>query len=338
MRLAGLSLACAFIGLLCSGAADEPTSWEGELSENLVKGQPATALIPNGNGDVRTVHYVNVNGLAVSGGDMVLGRHEQLQVISRLSFMMLASKVEASALSPELQASVKKIDKSALSTQFDAQIKFFGFGIANRAWPTRTIPYRIDASITDAALKNAIGEGIARWNATGVVSFVNEAAASPSLRAKTHSLVFLDDVGSGFSCQARVGYAPAAADQNVWLNPGCQAGNIQHEIGHSLGLYHEHMRDDRTDYVTIAAAIPKSDPNFGIGVGTFYTSYDLCSIMHYPESSKLQLTAVGKAGLATCQKSLPDQKAECVNLGQRCQLSPSDLASVRARFKDTPQT
>ena len=35
------------------------------------------------------------------------------------------------------------------------------------------------------------------------------------------------------------------------INKICRKGNIMHEIGHTLGLAHEHARPDRDQYVDI---------------------------------------------------------------------------------------
>ncbi|WP_144392087.1 pre-peptidase C-terminal domain-containing protein [Pleionea sediminis] len=58
---------------------------------------------------------------------------------------------------------------------------------------------------------------------------------------------------------------------------------IVHEIGHSLGMWHEHMRSDRDNYVTIAEDNIKDTEryNFRLKSTTDYGSYDFLSIMHY---------------------------------------------------------
>ncbi|TQV73638.1 hypothetical protein FLL45_12245 [Aliikangiella marina] len=58
---------------------------------------------------------------------------------------------------------------------------------------------------------------------------------------------------------------------------------IVHEIGHSLGMWHEHMRSDRDEYVTILEdnINPNQRYNFTKRQTLNYSSYDFLSIMHY---------------------------------------------------------
>lgn len=62
-------------------------------------------------------------------------------------------------------------------------------------------------------------------------------------------------------------------------------GTLTHEIGHALGLLHEHQRSDRDTCVTIVTAnVPggEGDPNFiRIPISTNNGPYDFLSVMHY---------------------------------------------------------
>ena len=42
---------------------------------------------------------------------------------------------------------------------------------------------------------------------------------------------------------------PTPYGSNVTIT--CTKGNILHQIGHALGLYHEHSRPDRDSYITV---------------------------------------------------------------------------------------
>lgn len=91
-----------------------------------------------------------------------------------------------------------------------------------------------------------------------------------------------------FSCfSSSIGYL--GERQVISLGVGCQAlGIIVHEIGHSLGLAHEHTRSDRELFVTIHTSNIKNyndrsiKAQFAISLtDRNLTAYDYDSIMHY---------------------------------------------------------
>lgn len=69
---------------------------------------------------------------------------------------------------------------------------------------------------------------------------------------------------------------------------------IQHELGHTLGLEHEHKRPDRDQYVVVyMALIPKAQrDDYKKKKPYFYHyldyPYDYGSIMHYPDHAYLE--------------------------------------------------
>ena len=82
--------------------------------------------------------------------------------------------------------------------------------------------------------------------------------------------------------------------QEVSIAGGCsRKGHAMHEIGHALGLWHEHSRPDRNNYVEINYEnIQETDSNLDRNfqrlcervyepIGKYKVKYDFESIMHY---------------------------------------------------------
>lgn len=87
-----------------------------------------------------------------------------------------------------------------------------------------------------------------------------------------------------------------------------------HEIGHALGLYHEHQRPDRNQYVTVDPSVA-NDVNYQIpSNGLPLGAYDCGSIMHYP-------VIAGQITNAT---------AACAGMGQRVKPSTGDIGAAKS--------
>ena len=105
---------------------------------------------------------------------------------------------------------------------------------------------------------------------------------------------------------------------------------MAHEIGHAVGLHHEHQRPDRTAFLSVVANLPEE---YDAVSGRRLTGHDLCSIMHYsPKVRKpdwFTLTTAGQAALTNCGAKL---RPDCRKVGQRCQLSEGDIVSLKALY------
>lgn len=117
-----------------------------------------------------------------------------------------------------------------------------------------------------------------------------------------------------------------------------QIGKAMHEIGHGLGLLHEHQRPDRDDYVNIYpsnSSLSQSDfaVNFAkVGEATPYSSYDFDSIMHYPHDAFGRANWFTGIPATTISPKKPEDRSQFYAMGQRDHLSVDDKSGMWARY------
>ena len=181
-----------------------------------------------------------------------------------------------------------------------------------------------------AAMEAATTNG---WEKFANVNYVYDATQDANCTASNTNVVFdVNQVNSGGQYLARAFFPnDARANRNVLVDPAsfdpAQTGNIPlgniltHELGHTLGFRHEHIRTDQGR----AVQCPEDTQYRGV------TAYDVVSTMHYPQcgspGNTLALSPKDQQGVALVYGAPTTQKAPVASI-----LQPMEAQMVRPTF------
>jgi hypothetical protein len=159
-----------------------------------------------------------------------------------------------------------------------------GLAYAQYLWPkvgsVYQVPYIIDPSSGDQAnLDTAIGEF--NNDFVGVIQFVAHTTETDYVNFD------FDPNNFSGSCEAYEGRV--GGEQTVGGSASCTIATILHEMGHTVGVWHEQTRPDRDTYVNVnyGAVIKGSRGNFDklLDDNQVLSPYDYASVMEYPAFS-----------------------------------------------------
>eukprot|EP00058_Branchiostoma_floridae_P007753 XP_002593241.1 hypothetical protein BRAFLDRAFT_120123 [Branchiostoma floridae] len=155
-------------------------------------------------------------------------------------------------------------------------------------WPGGTIPYIMGDSLSHRD-RSYIAEAMEKWHQHSCARFKPYSRKLASYLGHHDHIIFYKGIG----CLSDVGRLLERDQQVVSINDAClfatsnPVGVILHELGHVLGLYHEHSRPDRDEFVDILVnnIRPGEEYNFqkmsSSDINLYNIPYDYMSIMHY---------------------------------------------------------
>ena len=140
-------------------------------------------------------------------------------------------------------------------------------------WPDGIIPFTIENNLPN---QERVMDAIGQWEKLTFIKFVRHTN-------EIDFVTFRRERKGDVCASSHIGMA--GGQQFITLIDSCRAGAVMHEIGHVLGLWHEHSIEDRNKFVRIVKANirPGSAYQFEqqITDGDDVGEYDYCSIMHY---------------------------------------------------------
>jgi len=190
--------------------------------------------------------------------------------------------------------------------------------VVREPWPGGRVPYVFGSGLREQA---AAQYAVDRWNTlaqeTGV-TFVSRTSEADFVE-------FVSDEARCFSAVGRHG-----GPQVLNLGGACGVVAALHEVGHTVGLIHEHQRPDRNEYIEIALtnldAADASDWDV-LPFAATVTPYDYGSVMHY------DAWAGSINGLPVIQAR--GQRVSPQQIGGQ-DISESDVLGVKALYSGDP--
>lgn len=189
----------------------------------------------------------------------------------------------------------------------DSEALVAGAVVESRPWPRGEVVYEVDPALPNQA---RVTDAIAHWQSRTGIRFKARTTEAGFVRFTT-----------GTGCLATIGYT--GRPQVVRLADNCSTGSTIHEIGHTVGLWHEQSRSDRDSFITVHTENIETDKVYNFDKLSFVSvgAYDFGSVMHY---GSFAFSANKKATITKNDGSVID--------ANRTALSSGDVAGVAAIY------
>jgi hypothetical protein len=189
-------------------------------------------------------------------------------------------------------------------------------------WTNNVVPYAFDANVDETNRQRAL-DAMAEWEAVANVEFTPWLGEANWVRIRD-STVNSSSVGM------------IGGQQIINISDWTWKFIIAHELGHTLGYWHEQSRLDRDAYVQINwENIPDDDEdNFEWAIGSrHFGPYDYDSVMHYDQCS---FSSCGSCGDSTpeCWTITTLDPAFQDDIGQRSHLSHWDATVMSYMYAE----
>jgi hypothetical protein len=198
-----------------------------------------------------------------------------------------------------------------------------GFGISylSQLWPQVGGIYQVPYIITGSSPNVTTAINTFNQTFSGLIQFVPQSTQTNYVNITVEG----SNSTEGFSNEGMVGN-----EQTLECGSGCGVPTWLHEMGHTIGLLHEHQRPDRASYITLNLAnadLPLVPGDFTLFTYDTQTMglYDYASVMHYASFD------FSKAGLPVLE-SIPAG----IPLSNNTGYSAGDIDQVERLYGVTP--